>query len=489
MPSLWPSPLLRLLGAASLLVAVTAVGPVASAATCALSAGNLGIGVGDGEDVVLLNDGTTIDVQGASGCATAISSITNGISVSGTSGDNAVEVRLHATVGYPVIAFALLGGTDTVLVTGTAGNDTLNLATRFSGPSGISTFTVDGGGGADTITAAGWGGAVRLLGGAGDDTLVGTTFADTIDGGPNDDTIAGRGGADALEGGLGTGDAADYSGSGSAVAVTVNAVSTANTGGDAGGDALSGFEDLIGSAFADTLVGDANGNALLGNAGDDVLVGRGGSDLLAGGSGADAASYAGSPVAVRVALGVGATGGDATGDQLAGVEDLIGSAFADRLSGDALANRLEGGPGNDTLVAGAGNDALLGGPGNDYLDGGLGADLASFQGAGRSVVADLTTGKATGDGADTLKGIEYLTGGSKGDTLVGDARANVLAGGGGPDTISGNGGNDRLLGLGGVDRLSGGSGADVIDGGKGTDICDGGPDLDTYKACDGTGTP
>lgn len=49
-------------------------------------------------------------------------------------------------------------------------------------------------------------------------------------------------------------------------------------------------------------------------------------------------------------------GGEAEGDVLAGIENLIGSAYADTLIGDAGANRLDGGAGNDMLIGGAGND-------------------------------------------------------------------------------------------------------------------------------------
>lgn len=481
---------LRILAVAVLLLAASAIAPPrASAAACALSAGNLGIAVGDGQAVVLVNDGRSIDVQGVVGCATAIASITAGISVSGTGGDNTVEVRLHPTVAYPTILLALLGGEDSVLVVGTAGNDVLTVASKFSSGTAIERFSIDGAAGDDTISASGWSGPITLLGGSGDDTLVGTGSSDAIDGGPGDDTLAGRGGADAIEGGTGADDAADYSASPSAVAVSVNAGATANVGGDATGDRLSGVEDLIGSAFGDILTGDPGPNGLLGNAGDDLLAGRGGADLLAGGAGIDTASYAGSPSAVQVSLALGGAGGDAAGDQLAGVENLAGSSFADRLTGDGFANRLSGGSGSDVLLGGAGNDTFLGGPGNDFIDGGIGIDVVAFPGVRRAVRIDLPSGRATGDGIDTLRSLEGATGGPRDDAIIGTNRANVLSGGGGADSIAGGAGDDRLLGGGGADRLFGGAGADAIDGGSGKDLCDGGSETDTYKACDGTGAP
>ena len=58
---------------------------------------------------------------------------------------------------------------------------------------------------------------------------------------------------------------------------------------NAGTDTLSGFENLLGSGFNDTLTGDANANTLTGGAGDDTLnpgANAGGTvDLLDGGIG------------------------------------------------------------------------------------------------------------------------------------------------------------------------------------------------------------
>src|SRR5437773_2191969 len=59
------------------------------------------------------------------------------------------------------------------------------------------------------------------------------------------------------------------------------------------------------------------------------------------------------------------SGGDAGGDVLLNIENVIGSAFDDVLTGNALANVLTGGAGNDTLNGGSGADTLIGGSGND----------------------------------------------------------------------------------------------------------------------------
>ncbi|MGO4842328.1 calcium-binding protein, partial [Rhizobiaceae sp. 2RAB30] len=107
----------------------------------------------------------------------------------------------------------------------------------------------------------------------------------------------------------------------------------------------------VGSAYADTLRGSVGANRLDGGAGDDRLTGLGGADALVGGAGIDTADYSASAlgVTVNLATGVG-TGGDAQGDVLSGIENLTGSAQADRLTGAATANVLTGGNGDDILA-------------------------------------------------------------------------------------------------------------------------------------------
>src|SRR6185503_4876078 len=75
-----------------------------------------------------------------------------------------------------------------------------------------------------------------------------------------------------------------------------------------------------------------------------------------------------STAAVTVSLAAStATGGDAIGDKITGVENITGSAFNDILTGDANTNVLDGGAGNDTLAGGADEDTLNGGDGTDTL--------------------------------------------------------------------------------------------------------------------------
>ena len=224
-----------------------------------------------------------------------------------------------------------------------------------------------------------------------------TENANRIDGGDGDDLIAGGLGSDTLVGGSGT-DTADYSASGSGVTAWLDG--TAGTGGEATGDTLSGIENLLGSANADTLYGDGASNVITGGDGDDTLVGGGSGDTLTGGLGTDTASYATSASGVTANLGnAAANSGDASGDSYSGIENLTGSGQADTLTGNGSDNRLDGGAGDDTLIGGAGSDALVGG---------AGTDTASYATSVAAVVANLAnaalnSGDASGDSYATIE--------------------------------------------------------------------------------------
>jgi Ca2+-binding RTX toxin-like protein len=218
--------------------------------------------------------------------------------------------------------------------------------------------------------------------------LTGNIGNDTLNGGAGDDFLGGAAGGDTLNGGNGI-DTAVYTSS--AAAVTINLASGTGSGSHAAGDKLASIENILGSAFADKLTGDG---------GDNVLTGAGAGDTIDGGAGSDTASYAGSTSAVTVNLATGMnSGGEATGDVLTSIENLIGSAYNDILTGGMGGNILTGGAGNDTISAGAGADTLRGGLGNDNLAGGDGSDLY-FMGRG--------DGKDTVQNADTDSGYDML---------------------------------------------------------------------------------
>ena len=151
---------------------------------------------------------------------------------------------------------------------------------------------------------------------------------------------------------------------------------------------------------ADILRGLGGNDMLFGGSGNDTLEGGLGADTLIGGPGMDTADYSASAAAVSVNLRTGlGSGGDAQGDILGGIENIVGSAF------------------NDTLTGGAGNGTVTGGAGNDTIVGLSGSDTAVYSGSstnyqvtqnadGSWTVVDLRSGSP--DGTDTLRNIEYL---------------------------------------------------------------------------------
>ena len=311
------------------------------------------------------------------------------------------------------------------------------------------------------------------------ENLIGSAQDDTLVGGNGDNVLAGGGGADVIQGGLGN-DTASYQQS--EAGVQINLSSGQARGGDAEGDRLSGIENLVGSDEADTLVGDDSANILDGGEGEDSLIGGAGADILNGGDDIDTASYEGSITGVTVNLSTGVgSGGDAEGDQLSEIENLVGSAQNDRLIGDSGENHLQGDAGNDWLQGNEGVDMLEGGAGADTLDGGADIDTASYQNSTVGVRVNLLTGAGQGGDAegDRLTNIENLLGSDYSDTLIGNRDDNYLDGGNGADVLQGKRGDDTLNGGADNDTLVGGSGTDMLEGGAGGDTLDGGHGKDT----------
>ncbi|MEL6477685.1 MAG: ExeM/NucH family extracellular endonuclease [Pseudomonadota bacterium] len=301
-----------------------------------------------------------------------------------------------------------------------------------------------------------------LTGNGGNDRLFGFAGSDNINGGAGNDRIGGGEGVDILFGGEGDGDIAIYRGSlaGVDVDLTLQKIFGFQSGGDAQGDFLQGFERVWGSNFNDTLTGDDNDNVLFGFLGDDTIDGQGGDDRIAGNAGADSLDggagdrdvlvYRGSAAGVEVDLATGtASGGAAQGDTIANFERVQGSDFNDILTGDAGDNVLQGFGGDDTIDGGDGVDFITGGAGADSLDGGAGLfDTVSYASSAAGVTIDLAAGTASGGDAagDTLQGFERVRATNSDDMLTGDALNNLLIGLGGNDMFVASAGDDRILG-------------------------------------------
>ncbi len=242
---------------------------------------------------------------------------------------------------------------------------------------------------------------------------------DWIDGGDGDDRLYGQNGNDTVAFEFAT----------HTVTVDLNLQGAAQATGGGFNDYLEGFENIFGSAQADTLRGDSNNNVIEGAAGGDTLAGRGGTDTI---------TYSRSNAYVTVSLLANtASGGHATGDVISGFENILGSIYADTLTGSNVANVIEGAAGGDTMTGNAGLDTL------SYLfsDAAVTVNLSNMTSSG---------GHATGD---VFSGFENVLGSTLGDTLTGSTGANVLSGAGGDDALDGGSGIDVLNGGDGNDRV------------------------------------
>lgn len=193
--------------------------------------------------------------------------------------------------------------------------------------------------GDDALSAAGLPIAVSpiVLGGEGNDALIGGDTEDALIDGAGNDSVSAAGGDDAVP----------------------------NNGGS---------DDLHAGAGDDLFIS------------NEVCEG----DVLDGGEGSDNANWANFGAAVALDLGTGLAGlvgpeghpacasGSPTG--LEGLEDIEGSNGADSLIGDAGPNQLLGRPGADSYHAAAGNDSILANSGDSdsVIDCGDGFDTAQI---------------------------------------------------------------------------------------------------------------
>ena len=342
-----------------------------------------------------------------------------------------------------------------------------------------------------------------------DDNIFDSSASHIINGRNGDDYISGGGGFDVIDGGNGN-DTAVYFRSDAAVSISLLDFGSggSGSGGEAQGDKLFSIENVFASSHNDFVLGNAVNNTLLGlggndtllagsgtdtvdgGEGDDTLRGGLGNDTVIGGEGNDTALFLdwnGTPDRILTTISTSITladGGNASSakllsttfqsrpfdlvtttletDTLTGIENVIGTDFADTITGNSADNELDGRDGNDILDGGQGSDTLIGGDG---------IDTALFTAGGTfnfpRVEASLADGEATvfrnfrsGLGfttvteTDTLSGIENLTGSTGADKLTGNSGANTLDGGNG---------SDILAGLGGADKLIGGEGSDTAD--------------------------
>jgi Ca2+-binding RTX toxin-like protein len=403
----------------------------------------------------------------------------------------------------------LEGGLGTDYLFGAVGNDKASYANAgTSVVANLTTSTASGGDGVD-----GFASIESLRGGPGNDTLTGDAAANIIDGAQGNDTIDGQGGADwAIYDSATTPVNADLA------AGTATSQST-------GTDSLTRIENLRGGSSNDQLLGDDAANNLVAGAGaTDFLDGRGGDDVFSSYPLTPyvyaTISYESAPGAVDVNLETRTATGAAGNDTFGFVpSSIFGSNFSDRIACDAMTTSqgcdVSAGGGNDTITGTNADDVMAGGPGDDRMDAKAGVDVANYD-FGVPVNVNLTTGRATGQGTDTLSGFNQVVGSSGNDTIVGPGGFNcliwaeggddkvstsvgadgdgcTLVAGDGNDTITGSGGTDVIYpdnnGAAGNDTVHAGAGDDTVVGDLGNDNLDGGPGTDLLTYADGTTSP
>ena len=408
---------------------------------------------GAGDDLYILgNTAIVVEEQAGNG----VDEVRTGLNVFSMAGYANVEKLTYTGTG----AFTGTGNSGDNVLTGGVGDDV------FYGGAGADEF--HGGAGIDTVSYAD-GAALTLNFATGELSGIGhgDTFYDIekFAGSNYGDIFIESGDAHQING-LGGVDMVSYEMATSGI--TFDLAAKIQTG-IAAGDLVTNVEVIQATAFADILVGDSGAN---------VLIGGGGGDSIDGGAGSDSAWYLNSAAAVQINLAAGtAVGGDALGDTLTNIENLIGSGQDDMLTGDANANSIEGG---------YGNDIVNGGDGADTIYGSISSNVGSIVAADGSTQADLLYG---GNGNDIIVTVVN----DAGSTAFGEAGNDKIQivngsaeGGAGMDTVTvtgagtayGGDGDDTLNGSGSLYVLHGGAGTDIFNlngvgdahGGEGGDI-------------------
>lgn len=169
-------------------------------------------------------------------------------------------------------------------VHGGAGNDTITGSSADNQLYGyLGDDTISGGDGSDVVRGNDDNDTVN--GGAGNDQVHGDEGSDTVNGGDDTDELYGGSGADVLSGDAGM-DYANYASRSQPMALSIDGNANDGEAGE-GDNIVASTEGIQGGIADDVIVGSSAGNYLAGNAGDDQIVGNGGEDMLIGSNGED----------------------------------------------------------------------------------------------------------------------------------------------------------------------------------------------------------
>jgi Ca2+-binding RTX toxin-like protein len=375
--------------------------------------------------------------------------------------------RLTAIENLSYIGGLNFTGTGNALnnvIRGGIGNDILNGGTGADilfGGVGNDTYVVDNAGdvvdestgsGADLVQSSvsfNLGDGVHTVGDVENLTLTGrlanngtgTGLGNSIVGNSGANVIEGKGGGDYLDGGAGL-DTVSYASSAQGVMVWLNGATLTNAyGGDAQGDMIKSFENILGSAWADTLTGDGLANVINGGAGGDAMAGGAGNDTYlvddAGDVITESLSAGTDLVKSSVTHGLGANVENLT---LTGSDSInaIGNGLVNTLTGNIGSNRLDGGFGADKMTGGIGDDTYVvdnikdivtevAGQGTDTIE----TSLATYSLAKLAAIENLTYDNGVAADGNFI---------GTGNTL-----ANRITGGTGNDTFTGGAGGDTFF--------------------------------------------
>jgi Ca2+-binding RTX toxin-like protein len=240
---------------------------------------------------------------------------------------------------------------------------------------------------------------VEFNAGTGNDTMIGGTGNATFDvwsHGPGTnftDYITGGSGYNVL----------NYSGAPGPVTVNMATGTTSNYYG--GTDHFSHIQDVVGSAYNDTLIGGSTAVTFDAGSGADTMIGGSGNDTfelwshdpgtnhndyISGGSGTNTLDYSQSPGPVNVNMMTGTTSNYYGGtDFFSNIQHVVGSAFNDTLIANGANTVLTGGSGHDTFefVEGHAGGATV----TNFVSGTDQLEFNGFGTTGATFVKDTST--------------------------------------------------------------------------------------------------
>ena len=229
---------------------------------------------------------------------------------------------------------------------------------------------------------------------------------------------------------------------------------------------LDSIQNIYGGSANDTLYGNNGENVIRGNGGNDILSGIDGDDtyLFTDGFGVDQ---------ITESTGVDTldfSGVSTTLTFTLASSSVINDAFNRVTYNGNLIEHLIGGSADDTFYF-ADGFAL---PESGWINGSDGSDWLNYSAYTTGIVANLSTGAATGV-EDGVINIENVIGGFGNDSITGSSVNNILRGGDGSDSLTGMEGDDTLEGGTGNDTylFSGNAwGNDTLNDISGTDTLD-----------------